>query len=223
MDINELCAAPPEAPAHSPSQMPLSCPVAPKSQRELLEDGGGGGGGVARRARAAWAPKARSCAKSCGTSSATPCAASLTCPSFTYHLRASVAWVPPLADNDGKDKHKNLQDEHLKAPVLRGARHVLRHVLRQVLHVHGPRAALSSICSMVCGILNILESACAVTTPELVQINLTPRLLCPMAQGTTKGRLGSYLHTQPLRPPDSGGVWDSHPPLFTYILQISGQ
>jgi len=37
--------------------MPLSCPVAPPSQREMHKDGGGGGGGVAMRARAARAPK----------------------------------------------------------------------------------------------------------------------------------------------------------------------
>ena len=45
MNIKALCAAPPEALAHSPSQMPLSCLVAPLSQRELHKDGGGGGGG----------------------------------------------------------------------------------------------------------------------------------------------------------------------------------
>ena len=85
-----LCAAPPEALAHSPSQMPQSCPVAPASQRELHKDVGGGGGGVAGRARAARALKAKSCATSRGTSSATPCAASFTCPSFICHLRAGV-------------------------------------------------------------------------------------------------------------------------------------
>jgi len=79
MNIEALCAAPPEALAHSPSKMPLSCPVAPPSQRELHKDGGGG---VAMRARAARAPKAKSCATSCGTSSTTPCAASFTCSSF---------------------------------------------------------------------------------------------------------------------------------------------
>ena len=62
INIEALCAAPPEALAHSPCQMPLSCPVAPQSQRELRKDGGGGGGGVARRARAARASKAKSCA-----------------------------------------------------------------------------------------------------------------------------------------------------------------
>ena len=66
-NIEALCAAPPEALAHSPSQMPLSCPVAPQSQRTLHKDGGGGDGGVARRARAARAPKAKSCATSYGT------------------------------------------------------------------------------------------------------------------------------------------------------------
>jgi len=45
INIKALCAAPPEALAHSPSQMPLSCLVAPLSQRELHKDGGGGGGG----------------------------------------------------------------------------------------------------------------------------------------------------------------------------------
>jgi len=51
-----LCAALPEALAHSPSQMPLGCPVATPSQRELRKNGGGGGG-VARTARAARAPE----------------------------------------------------------------------------------------------------------------------------------------------------------------------
>ena len=90
INIEALCAAPPEAFAHSPSQMPLSCPVAPPSQRELNKDGGGGGGGVARRARAARAPKLKSCATSCGTSSTTPRAASFTCSSFMGHLREGM-------------------------------------------------------------------------------------------------------------------------------------
>ena len=38
INIEALCAAPLEAFAHSPSQMPLSCPVAPPSQRELHKD-----------------------------------------------------------------------------------------------------------------------------------------------------------------------------------------
>ena len=45
INIEALCAAPPEALAHSPSQMPLSCLVAPLSQRELHKDGGGSGNG----------------------------------------------------------------------------------------------------------------------------------------------------------------------------------
>jgi len=56
--------------------MPLSCQVAPPSQRELHKDGGGGGGSVARRARAARAPKAKSCTIPFATPSTTPCAAS---------------------------------------------------------------------------------------------------------------------------------------------------
>jgi len=89
---------------HSPSKIPLSCPVAPPSQRELHKDGGGGGGGMARRARAARAPKAKSCTTSCGTSSATSSAASFACSSFTCNLREALgaahvcwAWVrrPP--------------------------------------------------------------------------------------------------------------------------------
>ena len=74
MNIEALCSASPEALAQSLSQMPLSCPVAPPSQREMHKDGGGGGGGVAMRARAARAPKAKSCATSCGTPSAAPSA-----------------------------------------------------------------------------------------------------------------------------------------------------
>ena len=94
--IEALCAPFPEALAHSPSQkplscpvappnrqMPLRCPVAPPSQHELHKDNGGGGGGVARRARAARAPKAKSCTTSSVTSSKTSCAASFTCPPFT--------------------------------------------------------------------------------------------------------------------------------------------
>ena len=90
INLEALCAAPPEVLDHSPSQMPLSCPVAPASLGELHKDGGGGGGGVAGRARAARAPKAKSCATSCGTSSKTPCAASFTCSSFMCHLRVGV-------------------------------------------------------------------------------------------------------------------------------------
>ena len=40
INIEALCAAPPEASAHSPSQMPLSCPVAPPSQCKLHKDRG---------------------------------------------------------------------------------------------------------------------------------------------------------------------------------------
>ena len=125
INIEALCAAPPEALSHSPSQMPLSCLVAPLSKRELHK--GGGGGGEARRARAARAPKANSCATSCGTPSATPsatsCATSLTCSSFTCRQRK--AWG---AVEDGA-----YHAECLYASVLRGARYVLRRVLRHVL------------------------------------------------------------------------------------------
>ena len=96
MNIEALCAASPEAFAHSPSQMPLSCPVAPPSQRELHQGGGGGGaGGVAMRARAARARKPKSCDASCGTSSATPCAPSFTCPSFMSHKGRRVGGSRP--------------------------------------------------------------------------------------------------------------------------------
>jgi len=53
-----------------------------------------------------------SSATSSVTSCATSCAASLACSSFTCHRRESVgaarvcwAWVPPLEDDDGEDKH----------------------------------------------------------------------------------------------------------------------
>jgi len=95
------------APISVPGWVFCYCSSSPV-QRELHKDGGGGGGDDARRARAARAPKAGSCSSSCGTSPATPsaapCAASLTCPSFMCHLRASVAWVSPLADDNGHDK-----------------------------------------------------------------------------------------------------------------------
>jgi len=91
------------------------------------------------------------------TSSAILCAtsftgSSLTCSSLTCHLRAGLTWVPPLADDDGQDNYKHLQhlaggdgqdkhlhDEQLHVPVLRGAQHVLRNVLRQALLVRPSR------------------------------------------------------------------------------------
>jgi len=147
---------------HSPSQMPLLCPVAPPSKREQRKDGGGGGGGVARRARAARAPKAKPCATPCGTSFATSLAtsfaASFTCSSFTFRPRAAWGslcvrwvWVPALEGGNGKDKHPH-------APILRGALHVLRHflchvlrhVLRRVLYVlvrHvSPKGSVGAAC-----------------------------------------------------------------------------
>jgi len=66
-------------PEPNATELPSCAP----SQCEQHKDGGGGGGGMAKRARAARAPKAKSCATSCGTSSATPstafCAESLAC------------------------------------------------------------------------------------------------------------------------------------------------
>ena len=90
INIEALYVAPLEALAHSPSQMPLSCPVAPPSQRELHKDGGGGGG-VARRARAARAPNAKSCATSSATSCKTSCAAAHADPQGHGKLRLD-AW-----------------------------------------------------------------------------------------------------------------------------------
>jgi len=119
--VEALCATPPEALAHSPSQTPLSCPVVPPSQRELHKDGGGGGGGggVVRRARAAWASKTKSRAEFCGKSfaapSATPCAAFFTRTSFACRPRAERgaacvcwAWAPPLEDGACHDEHLTL-------------------------------------------------------------------------------------------------------------------
>ena len=115
MNIEAFCAVPPKATAHSPCQMPLSCPVAPLSQRELHKDGGGGGGGgVARRARAARVPKAGSSA----ALSATSCA---TCLSFTCRLRAAlgaacVCWVRvPLLEADARHDKNLINKEALCA------------------------------------------------------------------------------------------------------------
>ena len=148
-EIEALCAAPPEALA-SPNQTPLRCRILPPSQRVAScakMTGGGDGGGFARRARAARTPKAKSCAASCGTSSATSCATLFTCLSYTCCPRASAwaacvcwAWVPPLEDSAQRD-------ERLRVPVLRGAQHVLRHVLHHVL-----RLAL-------CRVLHVLGSS----------------------------------------------------------------
>jgi len=51
-------------PEPNATELPSCAP----SQREMHKDGGGGAVGVAMRARAARAPKAKSCATSCGTS-----------------------------------------------------------------------------------------------------------------------------------------------------------
>ena len=51
-----------------------------------------------------------------------------------------------LADDDGEDKH--LHDKHLQSPVLRGAQHVLRHVLRQVSHERPSRVTLGQAWKM---------------------------------------------------------------------------
>ena len=67
MNIEALCAAPPEALAHSPSQMPLSCPVAPHLISASCTKTAAAAvvaSGEARKARGARAPKASSCTTS---------------------------------------------------------------------------------------------------------------------------------------------------------------
>jgi len=85
-------------PAPNATELPSCAPIS--ASRELRKDGGGGGGGVARRARAARAPKAKSCATSCGTSSATPCAtscaASFTSSPFGFLTPPSVGGLDRL-------------------------------------------------------------------------------------------------------------------------------
>ena len=95
---------PPEALAHSPSQMPLSCPVAPASRRELHKDGGGGGGGggVARRARAARAPEAKSCATSLWTGSDGP-------PLWQHSLSVKPIKALQFARRKSKDRNHTLR------------------------------------------------------------------------------------------------------------------
>ena len=96
MDIEALCAAPPEALTHSPSQMPLSCLVAPLSQRELHKDGGGGGGGEWRGEEGARRPGPEDqflrhvLWRALRNALRKFCAASLTCSSFT--CRPRKAW-----------------------------------------------------------------------------------------------------------------------------------
>jgi len=106
INIKALCAAPPEALAHSPSQMPLSCPVAPPSQREMHKDGGGGGGGVAMSPEAQVLPHVLWHALRTALRS---CAVSLACSSFTCRL--GKAW--------GAVEQDECHDEHLCASVLR--------------------------------------------------------------------------------------------------------
>jgi len=141
INIEALCAALLEALAHSSSQiplscpvaplkrqMPLSCPVAPPSQRKLHKDGGGGG--VARRARAARAPKAKSCATSSKTSSKTPCAASLRCWRRRRRRRRRRRWwwwcagggsnVPSSSRTGGRTyTHPGVDEEGPREPVRR--------------------------------------------------------------------------------------------------------
>jgi len=56
------------------------------------------------------------------------------------HQHLHQEWQEPLEEPDGDGQDKHLHDEHLRAPVLRGAKNVLRHVLRQVLYVRPSRA-----------------------------------------------------------------------------------
>ena len=90
INIEALCAEPPEEfcpqPEPNATELPSCTPISARTAQRQ----GGGGGGVARRARAARAPKPKSCATSFGASSTTPCAASFTCSSFMCHLRAGV-------------------------------------------------------------------------------------------------------------------------------------
>jgi len=102
-------------PEPNATELPSCAPIS--ASCEVRKNGSGGGGGVVRRARASRAPKAKSCATSCGTSSAKSCATPFTCLSFTCRPRAAWgaacvcwAWVPPLEDNA-------CQDDHLHAPV----------------------------------------------------------------------------------------------------------
>jgi len=129
INIEALCAAPPEALAHSPSQMPLSCLVAPLSQRELHKDGGGSGVGEWRGEEGAQRPGPEG--------------------QFLYHvlrhalrnalrnvlcrvLGVLVLHVSPKG-SVGAVEDGACHNEHLYASVLRDARHVPRHVLRYVL------------------------------------------------------------------------------------------
>jgi len=92
---------------------------------------------------------------SCVKSSATSCAASftgsfLTCASFTCHLRASVAWVPPLTDDDPSSAAASTSSATscVTSSTTSCAKSFtcsfltcssVRHVLRQVLHVRPSR------------------------------------------------------------------------------------
>ena len=72
MDIEALCAAPPEALAHSPSQMPLSCPVAPGRPKLMPGCGPAGRRALAHADTPNTSPGCRSCASAPSPTGARP-------------------------------------------------------------------------------------------------------------------------------------------------------
>ena len=105
-------------PEPNATELPSCAPISARTAQRQ----GGGGGGVARRARAARAPKPKSCATSCDTSSAAPCAASFTCSSFTCHLRAGVGWGSRPGRRAPQHTFLFLPPERLPSPPLLRAR-----------------------------------------------------------------------------------------------------
>ena len=72
MNIEALCAAPPEALAHSPSQMPLSCPVAPGRPKLMPGCGPAGRRALAHADTPNTSPGCRSCASAPSPAGARP-------------------------------------------------------------------------------------------------------------------------------------------------------
>ena len=72
MNIEALCAAPPEALAHSPSQMPLSCPVAPGRPKLMPGCGPAGRRALAHADTPNTSPGCRSCASAPSPTGARP-------------------------------------------------------------------------------------------------------------------------------------------------------